>query len=198
MPTVDPPTAQPALPEISASDMPLSPALGEQHVQIVPGVRAPTYRWLTVGIAVTCLLAVGGMAGLMYGSAKIITLLHKPLQVVFVTLAILLALNALRFVPRSGTPAYRRLPLLLLLTVPWLTALLGGPLGLIEISNDPLIQQRVLLLQFSAFLASTLLPFILLMPMRGARRLTLTVGALNLLVCFFIVAVSSILAQPGA
>jgi hypothetical protein len=145
-----------------------------------------------------CLLAVLGMAGQMYGSVEIVTLLHKPLQIVFVVLAILLVLNAIRFVPRSGTLAYRRLPLLLLLAVPWLAALLGGPLGLIEISNDPLIQQRVLLLQFSAFLASLLLPFILLIPMRGARHLTLTVGALNLLVCFFIVAVSSILAQSGA
>ena len=165
--------------------------------RIVPSVRAPTYRWLTVGIAVTCLLAVLGMAGQMYGSAEIVTLLYKPLQIVFVLLAILLVFNSLRFVPRSGTQACRRLPLLLLLAVPWLTALLGGPLGLIEISNDPLIQQRVLLLQYSAFLVSTLLPFILLIPMRGARRLTLTVGALNLLVCFFTVAVSSILAQPG-
>ncbi|PKO52335.1 MAG: hypothetical protein CVU27_04130 [Betaproteobacteria bacterium HGW-Betaproteobacteria-20] len=178
--------------------MPLSLVPGEYIQVVVPGVRAPTYRWLTLGIAMMCLLAVLGMAGQMYGNVEIVTLLHKPLQIVFVVLAILLVLNAIRFVPRSGTLAYRRLPLLLLLAVPWLAALLGGPLGLIEISNDPLIQQRVLLLQFSAFLASLLLPFILLIPMRGARHLTLTVGALNLLVCFFIVAVSSILAQSGA
>lgn len=183
--------------------MSISPERLPEALTDKPDVRAPTYLWLTVCLVLTCLLAVAGMLGKMYGGAEMIPLLDTPLRIIFVILAILLVLNTVRFIPRANTPVYRRLPLLLLLAVPWLVALAGGPLGFVEVSyvemsRDPLLQQRVLHLQYSAFIASSLLPFVLLIFMRGARRFTLSLAAMNLLVCFFIVAVGSILAQPGA
>jgi len=187
---------------MSISPKPLPEPLPEALTD-KPDARAPTYRWLTVSLVLTFLLAVAGMLGQVFGGAEIIPLLDTPLRIIFVILTILLVLNTIRFIPRANTPAYRRLPLLLLLAVPWLVALAGGPLGFVEVSHvemsrDPLLQQRVLHLQYSAFIASALLPFVLLIFMRGARRFTLSLAALNLLVCFFIVAVGSILAQPGA
>jgi hypothetical protein len=183
--------------------MTLSPERLPERLPDKPDVRPPMYLWLTVSLALTSLLAVAGMLGQVYGGAEIIPRLDRPLRVIFVILVILLVLNTIRFIPRAHSPARRRLPLLLLLAVPWLAALAGGPLGFVEISHvemsrDPLLQQRVLNLQYGAFIASVLLPFALLIFMRGARRFTLSFGALNLLVCFFIVAVGSTLAQPGA
>ena len=190
------PPRKPALPEMLAPDIPLPP-VPPDRTQLVPGGRASAYGWLPASLVVACLLAIVGMAGLLYGSAEIVSLLNTPIRVIFAVLAILLLLNAIRFFPASDAPVYRRLPILLVLVLPWLVALLGGPLGLIEASNDPAIQNQVLRIQFGAFVASALLPLALLKTMRGARRLTLTLGGLNLLVCFFVVAVGSILAQPG-
>lgn len=115
--------------------MSISPERLPERLPDMPDVRPPTYLWLTVSLSIASLLAVAGMLGQVYGGAEIIPLLDTPLRVIFVILAILLVLNTIRFIPRANTPAYRRLPLLLLLAVPWLVALAGGPLGFVEVSH---------------------------------------------------------------
>lgn len=61
--------------------------------------------------------------------------------------------------------------------------LVFGPLGLLPVTGDPAQRRGLLLIQQGALAAGAGLPMLLLYPMRGARRFTLVVGALNFGVC---------------
>ena len=155
---------------------------------IAPGARAPTYRWLTWStVTLSALAALWTIGAIQF--------VRIPLWPVFLAWAVLMLLIALRFFPREGSPARRRMPLLLLLALPWIASIACSSLGLAEGADAPR-QSMLILFQEGLLLSSVVLPFILLPFMRDARRFTLTVGLLNLMITFL--ATSEIIIGPGS
>jgi hypothetical protein len=152
--------------------------------------RAPTFRWLTWSLSVVVLLAAISASGLM----------RLPLLPLVGALAVLLSLHALAYRPLkwSDNPAWRRTWMLWVIPAPTVIAIIGGPLGLVEGSADPGRQAWMLLLQNGALAASLIVPLALLWPLRGARRFTPSVGALNLLVGAIVNVLSVFVIAPGS
>ena len=153
------------------------------------GAQAPRYLWLTwssFALAVLCILAA-------------IRVVQVPFPPLAGAIALLAGLNAMRFAPRPGSdaPKCRHSPMLLLLIVPWLASVILGPLGFMPVRDDPMRKEWMLLLQHSFLAARAILPLLLLIIMRHARRFTLAIGVLNILLCFWITSVSIRIIVPA-
>ncbi len=151
------------------------------------GARAPGYRWLTWwGPAALSALWVAGA----------IQLVRIPLSPVMAAWVVLMLLNAFRFFPREGSPARRRLPLLLMLALPWIASIVVGPLGLADGNGDAARQSLLIQFQQGLLVGGLALPLILTPFMGDARRFTLTVGLLNLVITFLTTSASMV--GPGS
>lgn len=153
----------------------------------MPGARKPTYPWLIWAPAALFVLWVLG--ALQY--------FPLPLNLVLGVFAALLLLNVVRYFPRAGAPARRRLPLLAILTAPWIISILYGPLGLVELSGDPAQQRWMVQFQSWLLAASGILPFLLWPVMRGGRGFTVALEILNFLGTFFATSTAIIINMAG-
>lgn len=183
----EPATVPPFEYDMPAEPEPVLPRKTEDRS--TPGARPPRYRWLTWGPVGLALLLV--VAAFQTGDGPAV-----PLLAAFV---ILMSISALRFLPRKASPAWRRLPLLIVLPVPWIVSVVAEPLmaygqrGRMPMAADGMIPFQYALLALSAVLPLGLLPI-----MRDARRFTLTLGILNLVLTFFAVLANSIIHTPGS
>lgn len=118
-----------------------------------------------------------------------------PLLIAFL---LLIALDAVEHFPLHGTAARGRLRFIGLLALPPLAAWLLGPLGLLTPGRFPLAVEQSLQVQDGCLAASLLLPAGLSAVMRGGRRFTLAIGIIGFVLTFLIVAVNSVLVDPGS
>lgn len=156
-----------------------------------PGARAPRYRWLTWGPIALFLLWLAGTTHWV----------HVPPMLVLAAFVVLIILNAIVFFPGTddahvNAPARHRLPVLAVLALPWIVAILCGPLGFVATSADPARRTWMILLQDGALAGGLLLPLLLLPAMRGGRRFTLAIGMLNLVLTFLVTAASTLIIDP--
>lgn len=128
--------------------------------------------------------------------AEVLYGMPAPSRGMLVAIAGVLVYCAVRFRPSPDDPVRRCLWKLLLLPIPWMLAVVFGPLGLLD--ADPSRRDAMLLGQNVALVASVILPLALLPQMRGGRRLTLSVGALNLMLSLVVNGVSLMGIAPGS
>lgn len=154
-----------------------------------PGARPPRYPWLTwvpLGLAVLLVVAAFQTVDL-------------PVLPLFAAFVILMILSAIRFLPRAGSPARRRLPLLIVLFLPWIISTSAEPLlGYLPHDAPPGHADWWIPFQCGLLAVSAALPFALMPIMRDARRFTLTLGILNLVLTFFAVWANIIIHTPGS
>ena len=94
--------------------------------------------------------------------------------------------------PSEEPAARQRLPLLIVLVLPWIAALVAGPLPDDFTYGGVPPPDWMIPTQYALLIASAILPLVLMPSMRGARRFTMAVGIFNLSLTLF-VTVSSIL-----
>ena len=150
---------------------------------------APDPRpWLTWSPALPPLLWLLGTPGFV----------SRYALALFVLTLSLLALNAVRFYPARGSDARRRIALVLLIVVPPILAVAGGPFGPMgrdgAIANTPLFET----LETSAMAGAVLIPVALLPLLRGGRRFVIFTGIIALLATFIVYAVGSLIVDPGS
>ncbi|MBB6124898.1 VIT domain-containing protein [Sphingobium subterraneum] len=173
--------------EVPPKPEPVLPEKGGDPIS--PGARPPRYRWLTwVPLGLALLLVV---AAFQTTDAPVL-----PLFAAFIGLIIV---SALRFLPREGSPARRRLPLLILLLLPWIVSIVAEPLlGYLPHEEPPGHADWWIPFQYGLLAVSAILPLVLMPVMRDARRFTLTLGFLNLALTFFAVLANIIIHTPGS
>lgn len=171
-----PPEPQPVLPE----------KVGDLRT---PGTRPPSYPWLTWVPPVLALL-------LVVAAFQTIDLPVLPLFAAFV---ILMIVSAIRFLPRAGSPVRRRLPILIILLLPWIISISAEPLlGYLPHDDPPGHAGWWIPFQCGLLAVSAALPLALMPILRDARRFTLTLGILNLVLTFFAVLANIIIHTPGS
>ncbi len=114
------------------------------------------------------------------------------------TLLLIIIIVSLRVFPARETPARQRLPLLLLLAVPWLVSIVCGPIGRLAPRPGEAQIGRALLLQNSLLAVSIVLPCVLMTAMRDGRRFTAVIGLLNICVTLVVVSASDLIMAPGS
>lgn len=155
--------------------------------QKTPGALEPRSRFAPWPMAAVGLLSIFG----------IFQLIAYPLPYRLVAILALIALGAAAVFPREESPGRRRLPLLIVLVLPWIAALAAGPLLDDFTYGGAPPPGWMIPTQFALLIASAILPFGLMPYMRGARRFTMAVGALNLTLTLF-VTVSGVLILSAA
>lgn len=163
------------------------PALPSKNEDIKPGAKPPR-RWTKWVPAVLALVA-------MVAAFQSIDVPLPPKLIAFVGLMLL---GAMPFLPREGSPARRRLPLLTVLLLPWIGSLLAGPMmdDLTYGFEPP--PAWMIPFQYGLLAASAMLPFVLMPIMRDARRFTAVLGILNFVLTLFMVASSVLILTPGS
>lgn len=182
---VEPPPA-PWLPEDKKVGPPLPPFEGES---IKPGARPLRHHWLSwAPVALVALVIVAAFQS--------ISLPPIPTLAAFV---VLMVLSAIRFLPREGSPALRRLPLLAILLVPWVVSLLAEPVAdYVTNGRGIVIADRIIALHYGLLVVSAALPLVLLPAMRELRRVTLILGILNFVLTFLATSIGIIMLTPGS
>lgn len=154
-----------------------------------PGARLPRYPWLTWA-------PLGLVSLLIVAAFQTIDLPVLPILVAFIVLMIL---SALRFLPRKGSPAWRRLPLSTLLALPWILSIITEPLiGYVTHGGMPGSGDWITPFQYGLLAVSAVLPIALLPTLRDARRFTLTLGILNLVLTAVAVLAYTVIHTPGS
>lgn len=115
-----------------------------------------------------------------------------PLPLRLVVILGLITLGATALLPSEEPAARQRLPLLIVLVLPWIAALVAGPLPDDFTYGGAPPPDWMIPTQYALLIASAILPLVLMPSMRGARRFTMAVGIFNLSLTLF-VTVSSIL-----
>ena len=115
-----------------------------------------------------------------------------PLPLRLVVILGLITLGATALLPSVESAARQRLPLLIVLVLPWIAALVAGPLPDDFTYGGGPPPDWMIPTQYALLIASAILPLVLMPSMRGARRFTMAVGIFNLSLTLF-VTVSSIL-----
>lgn len=116
----------------------------------------------------------------------------------FVLTIALLAFNAVRFFPLRETPARRRIALALLILVPPVLALASGPFGLMDRATAITNKQLFDVLQDLAMAGAFLVPMALLLLMTGGRRFVVFSATVAFLATFLLVAIGSLIVEPGS
>ncbi len=156
---------------------------------ILPRARQPRYHWLTWGFVVLALLLI----------AALFQSIDLPVLPALIAFVCLMLLSAIRFLPREGLPARRRLPITAVLVLPWIASFFGGPLVWQFIYGEmPTIADWMIPFQYGLLALAALLPIVLLPIMRDARRFTLVFGLLNLVLTFFMTSTSIVTLSPGS
>lgn len=156
---------------------------------ITPGARPPRHRWRTWGPVALVLLWIAAAIGLI----------DVPLRPVVIAFFGVMILSAMRFLPREGSPARRRLPFLAVLGLPWIASFLGGPLSSnLTYGGGLATGDWMIPFQYGMLATSAALPFALMPIMRNARRFTLVFGILNLALTFFATSASVLLFRAGS
>lgn len=185
--------ALPALePEIDRQPLPLGEPLiigsPEEPQSSEPRAMAPRYSWFTWAPLALFLWWLLGRGGLV----------PAPTVPLFLAMAFLLILDAVRYFPRPHTPVRRRLPLLTVLALPPIISVLAGPLGFMGNDIEVADQGRMLWIQYACLVASGGFPFALLPAMRGGQRLTLAAGAVAFLLTFVTTSVGITIIAPAS
>ena len=154
-----------------------------------PGARPPRYPWLTwVPLGLAVLLVIGAFQAI-----------DLPVLPIFIAFIVLMILSSFRFLPRKGSPAWRRLPFLTLLALPWILSIITEPLiGHFTHGGVPASSDRITPLQYGLLAVSAVLPIALLPAMRDARRFTLTLGILNFVLTAVAVLAYTVIHTPGS
>lgn len=147
-----------------------------------PVARKSLYRFLPWAMAAIALLTI----------YSIFHLIEYPLPHRLVAILGLIILGATAFLPGEESPARRRLPLLTVLALPWIAALVAGPLLDDFTYGGAPPPDWMIPTQYALLIASAIMPLVLMPSMRGARRFTMAIGILNLSLTLF-VTVSGIL-----
>lgn len=156
--------------------------------QSTPGARAkpdaqsPRYRLLPWIVSAVALLLVAGIFQLM----------ETALPPRLLALLALIALGAISALPHDLLPLRRRLPMLILLVMPWIGALVTGPLIDDRTYGGAPPPDWMVPAQLGWLAASAILPLAMLPFLRGARHFVLALGIFNFALTAF-VAVSGIL-----
>jgi len=189
----------PPYPDGPVRDTP-RPNLPEKPGETTPGSssarprqRPPAWnlaRWLLEG-STPALILLWGLGATVWAPF--------PLEPVTIGMFVAILLNAAVHFPRGdgGARARGRLPLLLILALPFLASLISGPFGLISRDLDAVATSRVIVFQWVCIGVAAALPLVLMVVMRGARRFTLDIGVLGLGLAFFSVSVAIITLSPG-
>jgi len=90
------------------------------------------------------------------------------------------------------------LPWLLILVLPWLLAILLGPLGMVTANGDSTRLGWMTFLQNAALTASLVLPCVLVPFMRNARRFALVIGVVNFIPALIVTSTSLLIIAPGS
>ncbi|MCC6480935.1 MAG: hypothetical protein IT554_00790 [Sphingomonadaceae bacterium] len=154
-----------------------------------PGTQPPHYPWLTwVPLGLALLLVVAAFQTI-----------DLPVLPLFAAFVILMIVSAIRFLPRAGSPVRRRLPILIVLLSPWIISIFAEPLLGYLPHDEPLgLPDWWIPFQYGLLALSAVLPLALMPIMRDARRFTLTLGILNLVLTFFAVLANIIIHTPGS
>jgi hypothetical protein len=104
----------------------------------------------------------------------------------------------LRLRPVVGTVAHRRRWIVLLMVLPWITAIVMGPMVLSDARAQGANLDRMLLVQQVLLAAAAALPLILIPFMKGGRAFTAMVGLLNLFLAFMVYAIGATIIHPGS
>jgi hypothetical protein len=152
-----------------------------------PGARQPRRRLLPSAIAAIALLLIVGT----------FHFIDYPLPSRLVAILGLIMLCAMAFVPNEESPAWRRLPLLTVLLLPWIAALGAGPLLDDFTYGGAPPPDWMMPIQYTLLVASAILPLALMPFMRGARRFTLALGIFNLSLTFFVTISALLILTPG-
>ncbi len=151
--------------------------------QITPGARPPRLGWLILSPYAVFL---GWLAAVFLS----IDLPRWPTIATFITAT---GLSALVCLPREVSPGRQRLPILVVLVLPWIVSIIADlPQNALAFAN------WMLPFQISLLAASALLPLILLPLMQGARRFTAVLGFFNFVVTFLLVLTSILLLYPDS
>lgn len=172
----------PTLPEPLIIGSPEEPPSSE------PRAMAPRYSWFTWAPLALLSWWLLGRVGLV----------PAPTVPLFLAMAFLLILDAVRYFPRVRSPARRRLPLLTVLALPPIVSVLAGPLGFMANYSEVADQPWMLGIQHACLVASGGLPFALLPAMGGGKRLTLITGALAFMLTFVTTSVCFTIIAPGS
>ncbi len=135
--------------------------------------------WVMAAIALLSILGIFHLIG-------------YPLPHRLVVILGLITLGATALLPSVESAARQRLPLLIVLVLPWIAALVAGPLPDDFTYGGVPPPDWMIPTQYALLIASAILPLVLMPSMRGARRFTMAVGIFNLSLTLF-VTVSSIL-----
>lgn len=155
--------------------------------QQTPGVQEPRSRFPPWLLAAGALLSIFG----------VFQVIDDPLPYRLVVILALIMLVATAVLPSEGSPGRRRLPLLALLVLPWMAALITGPLLVDFTYGGAPPPAWMIPTQFALLITSAILPLGFMPYMRGARRFTLAVGILNLTLTLFVTG-SGVLILSGA
>lgn len=181
-----PPVAEP--PPIFEPEPARPELLPQKDDHISPGAPKSPQHWLTW----TPLLL---LLGVFVGSFMSI---HVPFLPFISLFSGLMLMSAWRFVPSEGSPARRRLPLLMLLPLPWIASLLTGPLLRQQLTGKlPDTEGWMIPFQIFLLIAALLLPCLLMVLMPGARRFGMVLGLLNLVLTFFLTSAAVVTLVPG-
>lgn len=162
------------------------PALSHKEEQVRLGARPPR-GWTKWVLAV--LVLIGVVAA--FQSIGI------PLPLKLIVFIGLMLLAAMPFLPREDLPVPRRLPLLAVLSLPWIVSVLAGPLGDdFTYGGGAPVPGWMIPFQCGLLGASAVLPFALMPVMRDARRFTLVLGILNFVLTFFVWSASILILTP--
>lgn len=164
-----------------------APTLPSKDEYIKPGARPPR-GWLKWVPAVLTLLGI--VAAFQF--------IDVPLPPKLIAFVGLMLLGAIPFLPREGSLAWRRLPFLLVLPLPWIAAIVAGPLGDDLTYGFMPIPNWMIPVQGGLLAASAVLPFLLMPIMRDARRFTAVLGVLNFALTFFLTSAGILLLTPGS
>jgi hypothetical protein len=190
-PVEPPPAPRPSLPIKSNPITPGSSLRDFDGKQINPGAMPPRSRlkWVKWVPAALVLL----------GIAVAFQSIDYPMPPKLMAIVGLMLLSAIPFVPREGSPARRRLPLLTILPLPWIVSLLAGPLtDDFTYGGGAPVPGWMIPLQYALLAASALLPVFLIPIMREARRFTAVLGVLNFVLTFFVTSASILILTPGS
>lgn len=151
-----------------------------------PVAREPLYRLPPWAMAAIALLSIFG----------IFHLIDCPLPHRMVAILGLIILGATAVLPSEESAARRRLPLLTVLVLPWIAALVAGPLLDDFTYGGAPPPDWMIPTQYGLLIASAILPLVLMPYMRGARRFTIAVGILNLLLTLFVTVLGILILTP--
>jgi hypothetical protein len=169
--------------EYEAPAPPPGPPLARKIVdQVAPGertipeARASRYRLLPWIVATVALLL---LAGIFY-------MIDYALPPRLLVLLVLMSIGAIFVLPRDVRPLQRRLPVFILLVLPWIGALVTGPLIDDRTYGGSPPPEWMIPAQLGWLVASAILPLAMVPFLRGARRFVLALGLINFALTAFV------------